>query len=299
MLKIYVNKIIGDYEIKDQSGKLVQKKFINQIINNDCDVYYKDKLIARFRKKVIQKKEMDIFYNNVISFAKNTNYNRGELIGIEKGKRGKFTKKLGVKTNIIGYMDGFSPSQKIKMKNLQIKSPMTIRKSRFVTQYPDKWEKTLPFIKKINTLYKSLIPLKYKNQFNKARKIKFKIKGTAFTTVTTNVNVDTKIHKDKGDDEEGFGNLTVIEKGEYTGGETCIPQYGIGFNVRSGDILFMDVHEWHGNLPIQLKTPDAIRLSVVCYLRTNIFKQEMKFSKTDKSKHNAFLKKLTKKIYNI
>ena len=57
----------------------------------------------------------------------------------------------------------------------------------------------------------------------------------------------------------------------------------------------MDVHEWHGNLPIQLKTPDAIRLSVVCYLRTNIFKQEMKFSKTDKSKHNAFLKKLTKK----
>ena len=78
----------------------------------------------------------------------------------------------------------------------------------------------------------------------KSRKMKFKIKGTSFTTVTTNVNaLPPKIHKDKGDDEEGFGNLAVIENGEYSGGGTCLPQYGVGFDVRSGDVLFMDVHE--------------------------------------------------------
>ena len=129
----------------------------------------------------------------------------------------------------------------------------------------------------------------------KSRKMKFKIKGTSFTTVTTNVNVHTKIHKDKGDDEEGFGNLAVIENGEYSGGETCLPQYGVGFDVRSGDILFMNVHEWHGNLPVKEITPGAIRLSIVCYLRTRIYDQEMKFDKTAKRKHMRFLKQMTKK----
>ena len=295
MRKINIDKIFDDSKIKEMSGKTIQKNMISKIINNDSDVYYKGRLIARFRKNVLPRKNIELFYNNVISFAKNTNYNRGELMGVEKGKRGRFTNKTGAKTNIIGYMDGFSPSQKIIMKKLKIKSPMTIRKTRFVDKYPDKWNKTIPLIKNIDSLYKSLIPLKHKKQNNKARRMKFRIKNTSFTTVTTNVNVDTKIHKDKGDDEEGFGNLTVIEKGDYTGGETCLPQYGIGFNVRSGDILFMDVHEWHGNLPINLKTPDSIRLSIVCYLRTNIFKQEMKFNKTQKNKHNKFLEKLTKK----
>ena len=80
-----------------------------------------------------------------------------------------------------------------------------------------------------------------------------------------------------GDLKEGFGNLVVLEEkeGQYEGGCTGFPQFKVGVDCRHGDFLAMDVHEWHGNLPIQLKTPDAIRLSVVCYLRTNIFKQEI------------------------
>ena len=40
--------------------------------------------------------------------------------------------------------------------------------------------------------------------------------NTAFTTITTNVK--TRLHKD---DDEGFGNLIVIEDGKYEGSETC------------------------------------------------------------------------------
>jgi hypothetical protein len=192
-------------------------------------------------------------------------------------------------------MDGFSATQKIIMKRKGIASPMTIRESRFIIDYPDKWSKAQPLIRDIDKKYKSLIPAHYKKQMAKSRKMKFKIKGTSFTTVTTNVNVHTKIHKDKGDDEEGFGNLAVIENGEYSGGETCLPQYGVGFDVRSGDVLFMDVHEWHGNLPMKEITPGAIRLSIVCYLRTRIYDQEKKFDKTAKRKHMRFLKQMTKK----
>jgi hypothetical protein len=42
-------------------------------------------------------------------------------------------------------------------------------------------------------------------------------------------------------------------------------------DVRTGDILYMDVHQPHGNLPLELETKDAKRLSIVCYLRNNIW----------------------------
>ena len=279
------------------SGGSISSKSIDRIIDHDADVYTDDgKLLARFRKQTLPDKNVKLFYDNVIGFAKNKTYNRGEMMGVDKGKRGYLSRnKEGIRTNIIGYMDGFSATQKIIMKRKGIASPMTIRESRFIIDYPDKWSKAQPLIRDIDKKYKSLIPAHYKKQMAKSRKMKFKIKGTSFTTVTTNVNVHTKIHKDKGDDEEGFGNLAVIENGEYSGGETCLPQYGVGFDVRSGDVLFMDVHEWHGNLPMKEITPGAIRLSIVCYLRTRIYDQEMKFDKTAKRKHMRFLKQMTKK----
>ena len=297
-IKVYkVSKKLSDVKMDAASGGSISSKSIDRIIDHDADVYTDDgKLLARFRKQTLPDKNVKLFYDNVIGFAKNKTYNRGEMMGVDKGKRGYLSRnKEGIRTNIIGYMDGFSATQKIIMKRKGIASPMTIRESRFIIDYPDKWSKAQPLIRDIDKKYKSLIPAHYKKQMAKSRKMKFKIKGTSFTTVTTNVNVHTKIHKDKGDDEEGFGNLAVIENGEYSGGETCLPQYGVGFDVRSGDVLFMDVHEWHGNLPMKEITPGAIRLSIVCYLRTRIYDQEMKFDKTAKRKHMRFLKKMTKK----
>ena len=297
-IKVYkVSKKLSDAKMDAMSGGSISSKSIDRIIDHDADVYTDDgKLLARFRKQTLPDKNVKLFYDNVIGFAKNKTYNRGEMMGVDKGKRGYLSRnKEGIRTNIIGYMDGFSATQKIIMKRKGIASPMTIRESRFIIDYPDKWSKAQPLIQDIDKKYKSLIPAHYKKQMAKSRKMKFKIKGTSFTTVTTNVNVHTKIHKDKGDDEEGFGNLAVIENGEYSGGETCLPQYGVGFDVRSGDVLFMDVHEWHGNLPMKEITPGAIRLSIVCYLRTRIYDQEMKFDKTAKRKHMRFLKKMTKK----
>ena len=297
-IKVYkVSKKLSDAKMDAMSGGSISSKSIDRIIDHDADVYTDDgKLLARFRKQTLPDKNGKLFYDNVIGFAKNKTYNRGEMMGVDKGKRGYLSRnKEGIRTNIIGYMDGFSATQKIIMKRKGIASPMTIRESRFIIDYPDKWSKAQPLIRDIDKKYKSLIPAHYKKQMAKSRKMKFKIKGTSFTTVTTNVNVHTKIHKDKGDDEEGFGNLAVIENGEYSGGETCLPQYGVGFDVRSGDVLFMDVHQWHGNLPMKEITPGAIRLSIVCYLRTRIYDQEMKFDKTAKRKHMRFLKQMTKK----
>ena len=86
-------------------------------------------------------------------------------------------------------------------------------------------------------LYKKYVPGSYKKQYDKAKQTYFRVSKTSFTTITTNVNFQTTIHTDKGDDAEGFGNLVVIESGKYNGGETCFPQYGIGINVRTYNLL--------------------------------------------------------------
>jgi hypothetical protein len=108
--------------------------------------------------------------------------------------------------------------------------------------------------------------------------------------VTTNLNFQTTIHTDKGDDSEGFGNLVVIEDGKYSGGETCFPQYGIGVDVRTCDVLLMDVHQAHGNLKMHPETKDAKRLSIVCYLRYNIWKHTKHMTHKQMAKHNQTIR---------
>ena len=84
----------------------------------------------------------------------------------------------------------------------------------------------------------------------------------------------------------------MIENGKYSGGETCFPQYGIGVDVRTRDVLFMNVHEAHGNLPIVLEEPDAKRLSIVCYLRKSVWNQTRGKSKEFMIRHNRTIKNL-------
>jgi hypothetical protein len=147
-------------------------------------------------------------------------------------------------------------------------------------------------INEINSLYEKYTPEHYKRQNNKAKETAFKIPDTAFTTITTNVNFRTSIHRDKGDDKEGFGNLVVIEDGKYSGSETCFPQYGIGVDVRTSDILFMNVHEMHGNLPITMIDKDAHRLSIVCYLREKLWLRTRGKNAAFVKKHNNTVRKI-------
>ena len=85
--------------------------------------------------------------------------------------------------------------------------------------FPENYKQTLPLVEDIDNLYEKLTPEQYAAQRKKADQTHFKIPHTSFTTVTTNVNYQTAIHTDKGDDVDGFGNLAVIEKGPgYDGG---------------------------------------------------------------------------------
>jgi|LakMenEpi03Aug12_release.lakeMendotaPanAssembly.Ray.scaffolds.fasta_scaffold204821_2 hypothetical protein len=285
----YVDKEITDEKMESYKNKKVRPTQIKLIINDNADVYSKEgSLLLKFRKGKLPQNHINEFYDNVIDFASLTTNNRGSATG---SKKKNVYDNPKIMTNIIGYFDTFSPKQKMLMTRNNIKL-IEARETRFNMDYPDKYEKLLPLVKDIDSLYKKIIPDKYLKQKKKANQIHFKIPNTSFTTITTNVNFQTTIHKDVGDDIDGFGNLSVIEKGKYTGGETCFPQYGIGVNVRTGDILFMDVHEWHGNLPIHLVDKDAVRLSIVCYLRYKVWLNTKNKSKKFMIKHNKTVKNL-------
>ena len=295
MVKILtVSKKITDEDMTEKYGNtFINPSSITKIIRENADVFTDTgELLLRFRKNVLPITHVDAFYDNVISFAQTSTNNRGSTTG-SKSKNVYDNPK--VMSNIFGYFDRFPPNYKVSFRKAGMKAPLEVRKCRFNADYPDKYKETLPLIKDIDHLYQKYTPEHYKKQMSKARQTNFKIPGTSFTTVTTNVNFRTTIHKDKGDDLEGFGNLVVIEKGKYKGAETCFPQYGIGVDVRTGDVLFMNVHEWHGNLPMKPVDDDAKRLSIVCYLRYKIWLRTKNRTRRFYERHNHTIRKVTKK----
>jgi len=291
----YVDKDIPDDKAETLKNKKVSAKNIKLIIRDDADVYDNTtgELVAKFRKEQLNKEHVDLFYDNIIKFAKNVTSNRGSTSGSKSMNVGDNPK---IMSNIFGYFDGFSPSQKLIFKKKGMKTPLAVRETRFNAESPEKYKKTVPLIQEIDEQYEKLVPDKYKLQKKKANQTPFRIANTAFTTITTNVNFQTTIHKDAGDDPDGIGNLTVIERGKYTGGETCLPQYSIGIDVRTQDVLFLNVHLWHGNLPIHKKTPDAIRLSIVCYLRVTLWEKTKGKTRKFMERHVKTLKNLKQKV---
>ena len=281
-----------DSEMDALKNTFVNKSDISLILDHDADVYTKDgTLLLVFRKKKLSEKKISDFYDNVIDFALNVTSNRGNASDSSK-MNVRQNKKI--MTNIIGYFDKLSPMQKYIIKQQNKKISLYVRPTRFLMDDPEKFKKLIPLVKEIDQYYKTYIPDKYSKQHKKAKETPFKIADTSFTTITTNVNFQTTIHKDTGDDEEGFGNLVVIENGNYTGGETCFPQYGIGVDVRTGDVLFMNVHEWHGNLPMEPENEEVQRLSIVCYLRKAIWEKTKNKTRKFMMRHNQTIRNLRK-----
>ena len=190
-----------------------------------------------------------------------------------------------VASSAIGYFDA---------DNKMSKTPC--RLTYFSKHNFDNYQKGFPFLEKIDKLYKELVPDAHERQYERAnKKPHLKISNTAFSTVTINRNFRTALHRDANDFKQGFGNLTVIERGKYQGGYTVFPQFGVGINLRNNDFVVMDVHQWHSNTPMYetdedkefnkslpkvfKDNPDVgtagiyelyTRLSFVCYLREKI-----------------------------
>lgn len=288
--KMIVKKILTDLEMKQLQGQNYNK--YSCLITKDTDVYKENgELLLKFRKKCIPLQLCQLGYKQYITLGKQKTSNRGNAGGRTGTRKNRIfnpkSKNIWEKTEtnvysgIMGYMDS------LNWRNL-------CRETAFTKNHFEQYKEGLPFIQHINNLYKKLAVDKYNIQLQQALLTpNLSINNTCFSTITVNYNFRTSIHKDSGDFKDGIGNLTVLENGDYQGGYTLFPQYNIAVDVRQGDFLLMDVHEWHCNTPIILKTKDSVRLSFVAYLRKNMYKcplvEKLIKNQMDKTTHQKIL----------
>lgn len=297
---------------KKYEGTWFDEKDADQIIKEDADVYGiqddgSKKLIGKFRKHVIPKDTVQLGWDAFRLLAIPSR-NRGAAAGPIDLKGKYWSKRKPADTNkwATRYMQNGKLS-KMRVNNVVASGVLGYYESTAfldaacrMTGYTRKSLKSylhgLPFLEAIDAQFKKLVPESHEKQLKALRKHKmYQIENTAFSTVTVNLNFRTALHKDAGDYKEGFGNLSVIEWGKYHGGYTILPRYRVGFDVRSGDFLAMDVHEWHTNTPmyeteedkefnkqlpkIQTRDPESgvvgsnksfQRLTFVCYFREKL-----------------------------
>ena len=311
--KVVVKAKISNEEMEAKEGLLCSEKDADTIYDEDVDIYIenaetgKEELLAKFRKNVIPKDIIKVGWESFYETAA-ASRNRGAAAGPIQLKSNYWKKRKPVETSkwSTRYIQDGKVS-KMKVNNNVFSSvlgyfeetpfmKLPCRLTSYTQRYFENYRKGIPFIQYLDKCFASLTPGEHKKQLIRASKNpKFRIIGTAFSSVTINRNFRTGVHMDDGDFREGFGNLSVIERGKYNGGYTIFPRYKIGFNVRTGDYLAMNVHEFHCNTEmietseqkkfnkslsqIHFQDPSTgtlgvdkkfTRLSFVCYLREKL-----------------------------
>lgn len=232
-------------------GKFLDDTVFDTLITEDTDAYsLNGQLLFRFRKNAIPLDVLKEGYEGMKVGVRLTEA-RGTAAG-ESFKRirtdGSVTNTTvnnRVETGAMGYMD----------KNAMVRY---CRQTAFTTEYFKEFQRGIPFVRRVDELYKELCPTHFFRQLNIARGTNrnYVIEDTAFTTVTVNRNFQTAVHKDSNDFPRGFGNLIVYREGEnWSGSYFCLPQYRVAVDLRNTDILFVDVHKWHGNTPFHNFNP--------------------------------------------
>jgi hypothetical protein len=289
------------------------------VINEDTDIYglsHPDdvaagaparRLIAKFRKGVFPKETVQVGWDAFRLLAIPSR-NRGAAAGPVDLKGVYWSRRKPVETT--GWSTRYMQDGKIsKMRVNNVvasgvigyyeKTPFLGQPCR-MTGYTRRGLKHflhgMPFLEAIDRQFKKLVPDSHRKQLVEvSKKPLYQISDTAFSTLTINMNFRTALHKDAGDYSQGFGNLSVVEWGKYHGGETMFPRFGVAFNLRAGDFVAMDVHEWHCNAALyetpedkafnatlpDIRTRDPTtgvvgsqerfqRISFVCYFREKI-----------------------------
>ena len=267
-MKTYkLKKQLTDEQAEKLKGKYLNGNNYDLLIIEDADGYdLNGNLLFSFRKNAIP---METLMLGVNSFKDSIEVT--ESRGYASGSSHKRIRKDGSVSNItvgnkvesgsVGFMDS----------GAMVKY---CRKTAFAKNYFDKYKSGIPFVKFIDDKYKELCPDHYAKQkaIAQGTNQNYVIGDTAFTTVTVNKNFRTAVHQDAGDYPDGFGNLIAYREGNWTGGYFCLPQYKVAIDLQNTDILFVDVHKWHGNTDFINTEQNWLRISFVLYYREYMYK---------------------------
>jgi hypothetical protein len=248
-------------------GTFLDENSYDLLVTSDADGYdMYGNLLFRYRKNAIPLELLQDGYN---AFKDSIVLTDGR--GIASGSSHKRVRKDGTTSNIsvgnkvysgnVGYMDAGAMVH-------------YCRKTAFARDHFEKYQQGIPFVEFIDKKYQELCPAHHKKQMAIATgtNANYRIAKTSFTTVTVNRNFQTAVHKDSGDFPDGFGNLIVYREGDYDGSYFCLPEYRVAIDMHNCDILFADVHKWHGNTPYKQCGKDYMRIAFVMYYREYMHK---------------------------
>jgi hypothetical protein len=158
-------------------------------------------------------------------------------------------------TDFLGWMDASKTGDRFP----------ECRQTGWSTRKPEIHEAAYPFVREVSRVYREELPDHWQSQreFMARALPAWKFVGSEYSTVTVNRNLRTTYHYDDGDFRGGMGNLVVLAGGET--GAVVMPKFRIAFLPRPTDVLLMNVHELHGNLPFI-----GERLTAVLYARERI-----------------------------
>lgn len=258
--------------LTDKQGEKLKTTYLDAshydlVIDKDTDAYDREmNLLFKFRKGVLP---FEVLKSGADAFKDSIEWTEGR--GAASGYAGKRLRKDGSysNTNVGNFIEsgnvGFMDSSAMVRY---------CRKTAFARDYFEKFNAGVPFVQKVDELYKQLCPEHYARQraIADATNRNYVIKDTSFTTVTVNKNFRTAVHKDSGDFQDGFGNLCVYREGHFEHGYFCLPEFRVAIDMQNTDMLFVDVHRWHGNTEFVNCSEDWLRISFVMYYREYMYK---------------------------
>jgi hypothetical protein len=125
------------------------------------------------------------------------------------------------------------------------------------------FDKVRRILWRLNQQFARTLPKHYEQQ-NRNIPSEFRLTGTAFSTISILKSCPSAVHIDMNGNKLGLVCMTTVRGTEYSGGELCLPEYGLKVPVKPGDILVAaTAREWHCNLtPVK-----GTKYSIVCYYR--------------------------------
>lgn len=264
MLDVRIRNQISDDELQLKVGKVLDPSDVNLLVTGEAIIRRPDgRTLAVLLKRALAPELIAGSYDTLHSLRSQQTTNRGHASGTLRVKKsaGSRTYTKPVSSAILGAFDAVQPYRYCRL-------------TAWTGVEMDRYRELWPLFQAIGALFEEHVPERYAAQQAAINRTHpdWVIEGTPFSTITVNNTYPTGVHCDAGDLVDGFGNLAVIRRGRYSGGWLCFPRYRVGVDMEDGDVLLMDVHEWHGNTALELESEDAERISIVCYMRADITK---------------------------
>lgn len=270
MIELRLRTKVSPAELEQKIGKIVTDSDYNVLLHRAAKILKPDgKPLCIYLPGVLNE-QIDFAYPTLQKIRMKSD-NRGLASGTKRvNAGGTRTRAMPVISAVLGAMD---PSPRVPVCRL----------TSYTREHTDAWKEVQPLLRRMAHYFQEYVPDRFHNQQKQAGKTKAEwvVPGTPFTTITVNNSYSTGVHTDKGDLDAGFSCLAVGRRGGWTGGRICFPEYRVAADLRNGDLLLMDAHEWHGNTAMRCACGEKMaegpctvcgseRISLVAYYRTKM-----------------------------